>query len=310
MRFAAAAFDTIRLQPNAGYHDLMQVHLRHVTQYRYDRPVTLGPQTVRLHPTPHCRTRIAAYALTVEPQQHFINWQQDPLSNHLARIVFTQLMQEFKLTVDLDVELVNTNPFDFFLDPAADRVPFCYSERDAAALLPYLLCERSGAQAELLQAYLLKLGSQSRPTLDFLVALNQQVYSDIGYQMRFEPGVQTPAQTLQFASGSCRDSAWLLVQLLRQRGLAARFVSGYLLDLNLDAAPAAGPVLDTSQLHAWCEVYLPGAGWIGLDATSGLLTGMGHIPLACALEPSAAAPVEGASDVAGVQFSHRIDITA
>lgn len=287
----------------------MHIHLHHVTHYQYDRAVTLGPQIVRLHPTPHCRARVSSYALTVEPSSHYINWQQDPLANHLARLVFTQATQEFKLTVDMDVELVSSNPFDFFLDPQAGRFPFAYSARDAQALAPYQACERVGAGTALLQAYLQKLGQAPRPTLDFLVALNQQVQHDIRYRVRLEPGVQTPLETLQNASGSCRDSAWLLVQLLRLSGLAARFVSGYLLDVDLGASAGAPPPLDTSQLHAWCEVYLPGAGWIGLDATSGLLTGMGHIPLACALEPAGAAPVEGATDMAQVQFNHSIELT-
>jgi transglutaminase-like putative cysteine protease len=280
----------------------MRIHLQHVTRYQYDRPVTLGPQIVRLHPTPHCRARIAAYALSVDPKSHFINWQQDPLANHLARVVFTQVMQEFKLTVDMDVELVASNPFDFFLDPSADFFPFAYSARDARALAPYLVCE---PEPELL-AYLQAMGGKPARTLDYLVALNQRVQQDTRYQVRLEAGVQTPLQTLQWGSGSCRDSGWLLVQLLRLSGLAARFVSGYLLDVD---PTAPHPALDNSQLHAWAEVYLPGAGWIGLDATSGLLTGMGHIPLACALEPADAAPVEGATDLAQVQFSHRIDLT-
>ena len=286
----------------------MRIHLHHVTHYQYDRTVTLGPQLVRLHPTPHCRARIGSYALTVQPPSHFINWQQDPLGNHLARLVFSQPMSAFSLTVDMDVELAVSNPFDFFLDPSADHFPFAYSARDAMALAPYLACASDDDTAARLRAYLQKFGSEQRRTLDFLVALNQRVQQDIRYQVRFEPGVQTPLQTLQRNSGSCRDSAWLLVQLLRLSGLAARFVSGYLIDID-PSLSAAHPPLDTSQLHAWCEVYLPGAGWIGLDATSGLLTGMGHIPLACALEPADAAPVEGVSDRAEVQFSHRIDLT-
>ncbi len=285
----------------------MRIHLHHVTHYQYDREVTLGPQLVRLHPAPHCRARIACYALAVEPPWHFINWQQDPLANHLARLVFTQPTAEFRLSVDMDVEMVASNPFDFFLDPLAGTYPFDYSARDARALAPYLHCH-SATETNSLRAYLQKSGGGSRPTLDFLVALNQRVQHDIRYQVRLEPGVQSPLETLQNASGSCRDSAWLLVQLLRLSGLAARFISGYLIDLDPNA-DTSHPPLDTSQLHAWCEVYLPGAGWIGLDATSGLLTGMGHIPLACALQPADAAPVEGATDLAHVQFSHRIELT-
>lgn len=290
----------------------MHVHLHHVTQYHYDRAVQLGAQIVRLHPAPHCRTRIASYRLEVSPSGHYINWQQDPLNNQLARLVFTQTTAEFRLTVDMDVELAWHNPFDFFLDPSAEYFPFSYSVPDALALAPYLTCDRVAKGATLLQAYLKGLSHAPPRSLDYIVALNQQVQRDIGYRVRLEPGVQTPLDTLQSASGSCRDSAWLLVNLLRQAGLAARFVSGYLLDIDpcIPSAQATNPpVLDTTHLHAWCEVYLPGAGWIGLDATSGLLTGMGHIPLACALEPSAAAPVEGFTDPARVHLTHRIELT-
>ena len=180
----------------------MHIHLHHVTHYQYDRTVTLGPQLVRLHPTPHCRARIASYALTVQPPSHFINWQQDPLGNHLARLVFTQPTAQFNLSVDMDVELVSSNPFDFFLDPLAGQFPFAYSRRDVRALAPYLACDAAAAEAGLLRAYLQKMGDAPRPTLDFLVALNQQVQRDIRYRVRLEPGVQTPQETLQHASGS------------------------------------------------------------------------------------------------------------
>lgn len=290
----------------------MRIHLHHVTHYQYDHAVQLGPQLVRLHPAPHCRTRIAQYSLAVAPSNHYINWQQDPLNNHLARLVFTQPTDEFKLTVDLTADLTWNNPFDFFLDPSAQFFPFVYSQRDADALLPYLVCDRADNGASLLQAYLQRVHVASGRSLDFAVALNQQVQHDIHYRVRLEPGVQAPLETLRLASGSCRDSAWLLVNLLRQSGLAARFVSGYLLDLDPGAQAAIianHPVLDTSHMHAWCEVYLPGAGWIGLDATSGLLTGLSHIPLACALAPADAAPVEGLVEPAQVDFSHRIELS-
>jgi uncharacterized protein (DUF2126 family) len=289
----------------------MSIHaaLNHVTHYKYDRLVNLGPQVVRLRPAPHCRSNIISYSLKVEPAGHFINWQQDPFANYQARLVFPEKTKEFKVTVDLVVEMSVYNPFDFFLEPAAENFPFKYTAEQATELAPYLVTE---PVTPLLKKYLDKIDRTERRTIDFLVAINQQVAQDIRYLIRMEPGVQKPEETLALASGSCRDSGWLLVQLLRHCGLAARFVSGYLIQLTPDVKSLDGPsgtTVDFTDLHAWCEVYLPGAGWIGLDATSGLLAGEGHIPLACTPQPSSAAPIEGVSDKAEVDFSHHMAVT-
>lgn len=289
----------------------MSIHaaLNHVTHYKYDRPVNLGPQVVRLRPAPHCRSKVISYSLRVEPATHFINWQQDPFSNFQARLVFPEKTTGFKVTVDLVVEMAVYNPFDFFLEPGAQQFPFKYEPVVAEELVPYLQCE---PLTPLVQQYLEKVDRRARPTIDFLVDLNQQVQGDVKYLIRMEPGVQTPEQTLQLASGSCRDSGWLLVQLLRRLGLAARFVSGYLIQLKPDVRALDGPSgteVDFTDLHAWCEVYLPGAGWIGLDPTSGLLAGEGHIPLACTPQPSGAAPIEGLVDEAEVEFSHHMQVS-
>lgn len=289
----------------------MSIHaaLSHITHYKYDRPVTLGSQVVRLRPAPHCRSNIISYSLKVEPVGHFINWQQDPFANYLARLVFPEKVTEFKVTVDMVTEMSVYDPFDFFLEPNAETFPFTYSATQQQELAPYLVTEPA---TPLLQAYLDAIDRTPRRTVDFLVALNQQVARDIRYLIRMEPGVQSPEETLTQASGSCRDSGWLLVALLRHCGLAARFVSGYLIQLTPDVKALDGPsgtTHDFTDLHAWCEVYLPGAGWIGLDATSGLMAGEGHIPLACTPQPSSAAPIEGAVDEAEVEFSHHMGIT-
>jgi uncharacterized protein (DUF2126 family) len=289
----------------------MSIHaaLNHVTHYKYDRPIKIGAQVVRLRPAPHCRSNVISYSLKVEPAQHFINWQQDPFANYLARLVFPEKTTEFKVTVDLVVEMAVYNPFDFFLEPEAENFPFTYSEAQRKELAPYLVTE---TPTPLLQKYLAKIDRKERRTIDFLVWLNQEVQKDVRYLIRMEPGVQTPEQTLANASGSCRDSGWLLVQLMRHCGLAARFVSGYLIQLVPDVKALDGPsgtTVDFTDLHAWCEVFLPGAGWIGLDPTSGLLAGEGHIPLACTPSPSSAAPIEGLIDEAEVEFSHHMQVT-
>ncbi|VXB44878.1 conserved hypothetical protein [Pseudomonas sp. 8AS] len=288
----------------------MSIHvaLHHVTHYRYDRPVNLGPQIVRLRPAPHSRTRILSYALSVEPGEHFINWQQDPQGNYLARLVFPEKTAELKIAVDLVAEMAVFNPFDFFLEPYAEQIPFAYTAGEQRELAPYLVKLPAGA---LFADYLAGIERKPKASVDFLVALNQKLSADIGYLIRLEPGVQTPEQTLEKASGSCRDSAWLLVQLFRHLGLAARFVSGYLIQLTADVKALDGPSgteVDFTDLHAWCEVYLPGAGWIGLDPTSGLFAGEGHIPLACSPEPSSAAPISGAVDECECEFEHQMRV--
>jgi uncharacterized protein (DUF2126 family)/transglutaminase-like putative cysteine protease len=289
----------------------MSIHaaLNHVTHYTYDRPVTLGPQVIRLRPAPHCRSKILSYSLKVEPADHFVNWQQDPFANYQGRLVFAKKTTEFKVTVDLVVEMAVYNPFDFFLEPSAENYPFRYEELLKQELAPYLAADPLD---EALKAFLERIDLSERRTIDFLVAVNQMVHHAISYTIRMEPGVQTPEETLTLGSGSCRDSAWLMVQLLRHCGLAARFVSGYLIQLKPDVKSLDGPSgteVDFTDLHAWCEVYLPGAGWVGLDATSGLLAGEGHIPLACTPQPSGAAPIEGGMDKCEVEFQHHMAVT-
>jgi uncharacterized protein (DUF2126 family)/transglutaminase-like putative cysteine protease len=286
----------------------VHVALNHIMHYRYDRTVNLGPQIIRLRPAPHCRTRILSYSLKITPAEHFINWQQDPLSNYLARVVFPKPARELKIEVDLTAEMAVQNPFDFFLEPYAQRFPFKYDAVEARELAPFLF---AGPATPLFARYLDSVSRTPRPTIDFLVELNGRLAADVRYLIRMEPGVQTPEETLQRGSGSCRDSAELLVQLLRHLGLAARFVSGYLIQLVADVKPkvgAAGPSHDFTDLHAWCEVYLPGAGWIGLDPTSGLLTGEGHIPLSCTPDPQSAAPLSGAVEECQTTFEYAMKV--
>src|ERR1700722_5145147 len=286
----------------------ISVALNHKTQYRYDRRVSLGPQVVRLRPAPHCHTPILSYSLKVRPENHFINWQQDPQSNYLARLVFPEPTAELLVEVDLVAEMGVFNPFDFFLEPSAEQYPFSYDVALARELRPYLEITPAGPQ---LTEFLARVPRARVRTIDFLVGLNQRVKDDVGYVIRMEPGVQTCHETLSLRTGSCRDSAWLLVESLRHLGFAARFVSGYLIQLQADVKPLegpAGPVADFTDLHAWAEVYLPGAGWIGLDPTSGLLAGEGHIPLAATPEPASAAPVDGEVDDCEVTFSHEMSV--
>ena len=278
----------------------IKVALHHRTHYAFDRAVNLSPHEVRLRPAAHCRTPIEAYSIKIKPANHFLNWQQDPYGNWLARIVFLEKSKELEIVVELVADMTVINPFDFFVDKSADQFPFAYTKENARELAPYL-------ETDPLTPLLAKWMERSRArhlgkpilTIDFLVALNRDLQQDVGYLIRMESGIQAPEFTLESAQGSCRDSAWLLVQILRRFGIAARFASGYLIQLVADVKSLDGPsgtAKDFTDLHAWCEAYVPGAGWIGLDPTSGLLTGEGHIPLACAALPTSAAPVTGYTD--------------
>jgi uncharacterized protein (DUF2126 family)/transglutaminase-like putative cysteine protease len=298
----------------------IKVALTHVTHYRFDRPVELSPHVVRLRPAPHCRTPIAAYSLRVTPADHFINWQQDPFGNYQARLVFQKPTQELKVEVDLVADLTTINPFDFFLEEAAENAPLTYPTALGEELKPYLIAAAPGAKLAALIGHVAdKIVRPGRRNIDVLVDINQLIQRTVHYDIRMEPGVFEPDETLGRGHGSCRDFAWLQVQLLRHLGYAARFVSGYSIQLKADEKPLEGPAgvsEDGTDLHAWAEVFLPGAGWVGLDATSGLLAGEGHIPLAATADPANAAAITGAfswakqkeTDKLGEEFSHTMSV--
>lgn len=289
----------------------IKVALEHYTGYEFARPVSVAPHVVRLRPAPHTRTPIEAYTLDIRPKNHFLNWQQDPFGNWLARIVFPEKVDRLEITVGLVADMMVINPLDFFIEDYAQSFPFAYAPELAADLAPYLRPVDESDRAAQWRSQLPALPDGGVPTVTFLAQLNSAVNRDVAYSVRMEVGVQTPDFTLASGIGSCRDSAWLLVSLLRQYGLAARFVSGYLVQLTSDQKSLdgpSGPEQDFTDLHAWAEVFVPGAGWIGLDPTSALFAGEGHIPLSATPHPSSAAPIEGATEPVEVAFAFRNEV--
>ncbi len=287
----------------------IRVAIKHQTTYQFDKFVKLSPHVIRLRPAPHSRTPVSSYSLKIQPEEHFVNWQQDPFGNYQARVVFPEKTDCLKIDVEVIADLSTYNPFDFFVEEYAEKFPFEYDAALKKELAPYL---KKRARSPLMKEWLDKVPKKEMNANDFLVWMNQKVSEDIEYSLRFDPGVQTPSQTLRKKKGSCRDSAWLLAQLFRHCGLATRFVSGYLVQLTSDVKSLdgpSGPNEDFTDLHAWCEVYLPGAGWVGLDPTSGLFASEGHIPLSCTPEPGSAAPVEGALEPCEVEFSYSNTVT-
>ena len=287
----------------------IRVAINHRTTYDFDRLINLSPHTIRLRPAAHSRTPIHSYSLKVEPEEHFINWQQDPFGNFLARVVFPERCRRLNVVVEVIADMTVINPFDFFVEEYAEKYPFTYTKQINKELAPYLETLDCGPTFD---AFLATVKRDKSPINDFLVMLNQKVEQEIDYLVRLEPGVQTPEETLTKKKGSCRDSSWLLVQLFRHLGLAARFASGYLVQLKSDEKSLdgpSGPEEDFTDLHAWCEVYLPGAGWVGLDPTSGLFASEGHIPLACTPHPVSAAPIAGFTDKCEVEFSYSNTVT-
>ena len=296
------------------------IQMSHSTLYRYEKPIFLSPQLIRLRPAAHCLTEIQRYVLTVLPTEHLIHWQQDPFNNYVARVIFPEEITELSLQVDITANIVPINPYDFYIEDYASQGPFSYSDDLKLDLAPYLAAystpylKASNSVTEkptaTVQAFFEQFDPASLGTVDFLVALNQGVYQSVRYIERLEQGVQSSDTTLSLGSGSCRDSAVLLLEAFRYFGLAARFVSGYSIQLAENSTPSSTHIAqDATDLHAWAEVFIPGAGWVGFDPSSGLLAGAGYIPLCCTRDPASAAPISGKAGACKTQLFFENTVT-
>jgi transglutaminase-like putative cysteine protease len=267
----------------------MKLQIHHHTCYSYAKVVSLAPHSIYLRPREDTFTRLEAFRIDVSPTG-VKHWVRDACDNLHLRIFFPDPDRE--ITIDLSMTILNAprNPYDFLLDAHAAFFPFQYTREEYAALQPYLEPVEPDPSGSVNQwARACRTGRETE-TVPFLADLNRHVHEGFEYGQRKEPGVQTPGETLEKGSGTCRDFAWLLTETCRRLGLAARFTSGYLYVPGQETAEGA---LAESTLHAWTEVYLPGAGWKGFDPANGVACNEYYLPTASAPVPQTASPVQG-----------------
>ena len=265
--------------------DMRRIQIKHTTAYYYQEAVSLLPHTLHLRPREGHDIRLESSRLTINIAYQ-IQWQRDVYGNSIAIVSFTEPATELVITSDVVVEHYEEQPVEFVLAENALHYPFDYDPLEQTDLAPY----QSAVFPQdhpLLKQWVSTLCDTSGTlnTVDMLRRINDRIVTELRYQVREEPGVQSPAETLSRGSGSCRDFATLFIETCRACGLASRFISGYLLD------EAALP--GNATTHAWSEIYLPGSGWRGIDSTSGHVVGGDHIAVAVHRHPEAIPPVAG-----------------
>ncbi|MGI9212205.1 MAG: transglutaminase family protein, partial [Methylococcaceae bacterium] len=272
------------------------VALLHHIEQTYGSRRTVPTHWLRVRPAPHTRPDITAYTIKVTSEPHFLNWVRDPFENYIARLDLPEPVASLGLTVELLADLTPINPFDFLTEPEAAHYPFDYSEQTRKELAPYLNMPPPGSR---LTAWLKRLDRSPGYIVEVLSRINKTVHEQVkrlglDWSPAF-PGMESSTvggialeEVLISGGFSPWQAAWLLTLTCRHLGLAARFTSGYRIFLGVSKESS-----DTASLHAWCEVFIPGAGWVGLDPSAGVHTHEGYIPLASTPEPTRALPLTG-----------------
>ena len=262
----------------------MNLGLRYKTVYHYEKPVGFSPHAVRLFPRTERFARVRRLEFAASSGAT-IRYARDVFDNVVASCFFSEKRRDLSFELEIDLELEEKDAFDFILEPEAVDMPFAYDENLAAVLRPYM--QRTTADGLELPGWKPPAAAEPRGTVSALVGLNQAMHEGIGYERREEGPALPPAETLRLGRGACRDVAVLLAEILRAHGLAARLVSGYLREADAKSRRAEG------SLHAWTEVYLPGAGWVGMDGTNGVFCNHNFIAAAVGLRPADITPIDG-----------------
>jgi transglutaminase-like putative cysteine protease len=271
---------------------MSQLHIHHTTIYRYQKAVKFGAHQLRIRPIEDHEKKIISFDLKIQPA-HRIRWAYDQFQNPVGYVEFTKASKELVVISDLKVELGETNPFDFILEPYCIQIPFIYSSSEFPDLIPYLTPLYPMEKEAILSWVKPFLNFQGEAkTIDCLTAINRAIPKMMSYQARNETGTQTPAETLKSRSGACRDFAVLFMETARHLGIASRFVSGYI--RNVQERNEKSPNLAAGAMHAWAQVYLPGAGWKDFDPTAGILTSNEHLRVAVGRTPEQTTPITGA----------------
>ena len=262
----------------------MKLGIRYETEYSYDEPVGFSPHDVRLFPKTNRFIRLRRFDFGTRPAAT-TRFSQDVFDNTVASCFFPERSLELHLQLAIDLELEERDPFHFLLENYAVDLPFSYEPLLQSILEPYRRRRSSGVLK--LDAWTAPTKDKPRSTVSTLVELNQTIHESIGYERREEGVARDPEKTLQLGRGACRDVAVLLAEIGREMGLAARLASGYLRETDPKTKRAEG------SLHAWTELFLPGAGWVGLDATNGIFCNHNFITAAVGLTPADITPISG-----------------